>query len=215
VSYSRVSWALLFAAALLPFGAMPAPVFGETPPAPAKERAVLYEESAENSDGSSNTVGTVVWRIERVAAAPGQKPDIVVYADVDIPKKLTVRWSIQRTDDRELPSSHLIKVQFTEPAGSAHGVVINMPSVVLKADETGPEARLAGMSVKVAENFFLVGLTAADADRKRNIELLKQRPWVEVPVMFADAKRAFVLFDEGAEGKRVLAEAFDAWEGGK
>jgi hypothetical protein len=206
-----VSWALLFSASLLPFGAALHPVLGQSPAAPAKMRAVLYEDDAANPTGA---VGTVVWRTERIASAPGRKPEIIVHADIEIPQKLAIRWSIQRSDDRELPGSHLIKIQFTVAADSHHGSVINVPGVMMKTDAAVQGGPLKGISVKVADNFFLIGLSNIELDRKRNAELLQDRSWVDVPMMFGDAKRAVVTFEEGPEGKRALAEALAAWSGG-
>jgi hypothetical protein len=126
------SGALLFAASLLPLGGALHPALGQTPAAPAKARAVYYEDDSANPSGS---IGTAVWRTERVATAPGQKPDIIVHADIEIPQKLTIRWSIQRNDDKELPSSHLIKIQCTVLADLRDGPVINVPGLMVKAGE--------------------------------------------------------------------------------
>jgi hypothetical protein len=199
--------AVLFAASLLAFCAASGAVQAQTAPA----KAVLYEQDAANPNAATAATGTAVWRAEKVAG-PGGKPDVVVHADIDIPQKLTLKWSIERNNDKTMPASHLIKVQFTTPAGAHGGGVINVPSMMVKAAETTPGgAPLAGLMVKVTDNFFLIGLNNFDADKRRNVELLQQRPWVDVPVFFGDAKRGLVSFDEGAEGKRILAEALAAW----
>lgn len=202
------SWAcraILISAALLPLSAVVNPVLGQTP-APAK--AVLYENDPANPNGSA---GTVVWRTEQAPPAPGKKPEIVVHADVDIPHKLTVHLTIQRNDDREMPASHLIRIQFTVPAGSPRQSVLAVPALLVKANETSSEAHLDGLAVKVADNFFLIGLTSAEVEKKRNVEWLLQRPLVIVPLVFADRSQAVVVIDEGAEGKRILAAALAAW----
>jgi hypothetical protein len=68
---------------------------------PAGQRAVLYEENPNNPAGEMFT-GAVVWRVEQAASASGQKPDLVVHADIDIPHKLSMRWSLQRNGDKGL-----------------------------------------------------------------------------------------------------------------
>jgi len=40
---------------------------------------------------------------------------------------------------------------------------------------------LAGLAVKVTAGYFLIELSAADADKQRNLELLKGRPWIDIP----------------------------------
>ena len=92
--------------------------------------------------------------------------------------------------------------------------MINVPGVMVKAGEASQGAPLKGLSVKVADNFFLIGLSGVELDRKRNAELLQDRSWVDVGMMFGDTRRAVVTFDEGPEGKRALAEAMAAWGAG-
>jgi hypothetical protein len=207
---SPASWTILASASLLMLCTAAGPTLAQMLPA-AAGKAVLYEQDANNPQDGSSTVGTVVWRAERVAG-PGGKADIVVHADINIPKKLTLKWSIERNNDKEMPASHIIKVEFSIPPGAGHGDVIQVPAMMVKATETtAGGARLQGLAAKVKDNYFLIGLTNFEADRKRNIEVLQQRPWVDVPVFFSDARRGLISFDEGAEGKRILAEAFAAW----
>jgi hypothetical protein len=110
-----------------------------------------------------------------------------------------------------MPGSHLIKVEFSVLASTGHGSVASMAPPMLKADETTPGGRLVGLAAKVKDNYFLISLTTSEAERRHNVEMLQQRPWVDVPLLFSDTKRGLVSFDEGAEGKRILAEAFAAW----
>jgi hypothetical protein len=48
---------------------------------------------------------------------------------------------------------------------------------------------LAGLAVKVTDGFFLVGLSKVDADRTRNLQLLKERSWFDVPLFYANQRR--------------------------
>jgi hypothetical protein len=50
-------------------------------------------------------------------------------------------------------------------------------------------APLKGVSVKVIDLFFMVGLS--QQDRQVNMALLHERPWFDVPVVFSDHRRAF------------------------
>jgi hypothetical protein len=199
-------WTLLL---VLLCGAALDSAMGQSPP--VRSRAVLYEEDVTDPSGRMY-VGTVVWRTERVATAPGQKPDIVVHADIDIPQKIAARWSIQRSD---VPSvSHHINVQFITPDLS-HGSVASVPGILVKNEETARGSALAGAAVKVTDNFFLIGLTAVDIDRTRNIELIQQRSWVDIPLVYGDGVRALIAFEKGRDGTRAIADAFAAWEGGR
>ena len=71
---------------------------------------------------------------------------------------------------------------------------------------------LAGLAVKVTNGFFLIGLSAVEADRERNIQLLKERAWFDIPVVYANNRRAILALEKGTPGERVFADAFAAWK---
>jgi hypothetical protein len=71
---------------------------------------------------------------------------------------------------------------------------------------------LAGYSVKVTEGYFLLGLTATESDQQRNIALLKDRPWFDIPIVYNDGRRAILAVEKGIPGDRVFKGAFAAWK---
>jgi hypothetical protein len=82
------------------------------------QKVVLYEGNL-----GTQFVGSAVWRTERVAAGPGQQPDVVVRAEIEIPElKVQVRLSLRRNDDKQLPASHKLEIVFTVPPDFPHGV---------------------------------------------------------------------------------------------
>ena len=52
---------------------------------------------------------------------------------------------------------------------------------------------------------------SAQADVQRNIQLLKERAWFNVPVVYANGRRAIMAIEKGEPGERAFAEAFAAW----
>jgi len=58
--------------------------------------------------------------------------------------------------------------------------------------------------VKVTDGFFLVGLSNVDADRARNIQLLKERSWFDVPLVYTNQRRAIIAIEKGAPGDARL-----------
>jgi hypothetical protein len=70
---------------------------------------------------------------------------------------------------------------------------------------------LAGLAVKVTPGFYMIGLSNLDADRERNLQLLKERDWVDVPVIYSNNRRAILAMEKGTPGERVFADAFEAW----
>jgi hypothetical protein len=175
------------------------------------QKVVLYEEDQTNPNGTQ-FVGSAVWRTEQVAPGPGQKPDVVVRAEIEIPEqKVSVRMSLRRNDDKQLPASHTVEIVFTLPPDFPHGGISNIPGVLMKQGETTRGIPLNGVAVKVTTNFFLIGLSSVDADLQRNVQLLKERSWFDIPVVYGDGKRAIIAIEKGTPGERAFTEAFAAW----
>jgi hypothetical protein len=183
----------------------------QTAPAVA-QRVVLYEEDSNDPQGK-RYVGSVIWRTETVSPGPGLAPELAVRADVEIPERhITMTWSLRRNTDQALPASHTIEILFNLPADFPGGGIANVPGVLMKQSEQARGTPLAGLAVKVTNGFFLIGLSAVDADMQRNIQLLKERPWFDIPVVYTNGGRAILALEKGPPGDRAFADAFAAWE---
>ena len=117
------------------------------------------------------------------------------------------RWSLRRNDDKQLPASHLVEIAFTLPPDFPHRGISNIPGMLMKQGETVRGIPLRGLGVKVATNFFLIGLSSVDADMQRNIELLNEGSWFDIPVVYSDGKRAIIAIEKGTPGERAFADA--------
>jgi len=192
--------------------ANPNPNQDTQPAADVAQKVVLYEEDPEDPAGK-RYVGSAVWRTETVTRGANQPPDVVVRADITIPeRKMTMRWTLQRNADKTLPASHTVEVVFTLPQDFAHGGVQNVPGVLMKDSEQTRGMPLAGLAVKVTDGYFLIGLSAVDSEMQRNISLLKDRPWFDVPIVYNDGRRAILAVEKGTPGERAFAAAFAAWK---
>jgi hypothetical protein len=179
--------------------------------APVAQRVVLYDEDPADPKGKQ-FVGSVIWRTEQVKAAAGQKPDIAVRADIEIPdRKFKMTMSFRRNTDTSLPASHTAELTFILPPDFAGGGVGNVPGILMKSNEQARGTPLAGLAVKVTDGFFLVGLSNVDSDRQRNLQLLKERSWFDVPLVYVNQRRAIIAIEKGAPGERAFNDAFAAW----
>src|SRR5947208_16665402 len=80
----------------------------------------------------------------------------------------------------------------------------------MKSNEQARGTPLAGLAVKVTDGFFLVGLSNVDSDRARNLQLLKERSWFDVPLVYVSQGRAILAIEKGAPGERAFNDAFAA-----
>jgi hypothetical protein len=179
--------------------------------APVAQRVVLYDEDPGDPKGKQY-VGSVIWRTEPIKATGNQKPDVAVRADIDIPdRKFKMTMSFRRNTDSSLPASHTAELTFILPQDFTGGGVGNVPGILMKSNEQARGTPLAGLAVKVTDGFFLVGLSNVDADRTRNLQLLKERSWFDVPLVYVNQRRAIIAIEKGAPGERAFNDAFAAW----
>ncbi len=178
--------------------------------APVAQRVVLYDEDPSAPQGKQY-VGSVIWRTEAVKVPAGQPPDIGVRADIDIPeRKIKMSLSIRRNTDAWLPASHTAELTFVLPPDFGT-TIANVPGVLMKSNEQARGTPLAGLAVKVTDGFFLVGLSNVEADKARNLQLLKERSWFDIPLVYANQRRSIIAIEKGAPGERAFNEAFTAW----
>jgi hypothetical protein len=174
--------------------------------APVAQRVVLYDEDPAEPKGKQY-VGT-----EQIKASGGKPGDLAVRADIEIPeRKFKMSMSFRRNTDTSLPASHTAELTFVLPPDFAGGGVSNVPGILMKSNEQARGTPLAGLAVKVTDGFFLVGLSNVESDRARNIQLLKERSWFDVPLVYTNQRRAIIAIEKGSPGERAFNEAFAAW----
>ncbi len=179
------------------------------------QRAVLFEEDTANRDGRQ-FAGSAVWSAARERIAGGRPGnEMVLRAKVAIPDRaLGLQLAMRRNTDKTLPATHTVDLVFELPKNYAHGGIENVPGMLAKITETARGVPLAGLTVKVTSGYFLIGLSAVETESRRNIALLKERSWLDVPIVYTDRRRAILAIEKGPSGARAFAEAFAAWEGG-
>jgi hypothetical protein len=181
------------------------------PGAAVAQRVVLYEEDPTDPQGK-RYVGSAIWRTETISPGAGKSPELAVRADIEIPDlKLAMTWSLRRNTDQSLPATHTVEIMFRLPPNFPSGGISNVPGILMKQTEQTRGVALAGLAVKVTNGFFLIGLSATEADRERNVQLLKERSWLDIPVVYTNNRRAILALEKGTPGERAFADAFKAW----
>jgi len=177
--------------------------------ATVEQRVILYDEDENDSKGKKY-VGSAIWRTESIKASGNQKADVAVRADIEIPdRKLKMTMSFRRNTDSSLPASHTAELWFKLPQDFFGGGIGNVPGILMKSNEQARGTALSGIAVKVSDGFFLVGLS--DSDRAKNLQLLKERSWFDVLLVYTNQRRAIISFEKGAPGEIAFNDAFAAW----
>jgi len=59
---------------------------------------------------------------------------------------------------------------------------------------------------------FRDALSAVDPEMQSNVQLLKDRDWLDVAIVYNNGQRAILSMQKGPSGGRAFAEAFAAWK---
>jgi hypothetical protein len=174
------------------------------------QRAVLYEESATTATGNTFS-GHAIWRHH--VESTSEPPTVVLSIDVAIPQKsIVLQMSLKRAPEGGA-ISHFVEFQFTDSNQSLSDVVEDVLGILMKTDELSRGIELVGKIVKVQTGVFLMGLSGAETDVTRNLQLLKDRPWLDIPIVMKDRSRSILAIEKGTSGQVALDQTLAAWGG--
>ncbi len=178
-------------------------------PIGAGNRAVLFEENP-GTQQFTTINGTVSWRAETISPGENRPPELMVHADIEVPdRKLKVSFSMRRNPEASSSASHYVYVRFS--GDDSFGGIAQVPFLRMKPNESAQGAPLVAIAHRVMPGFFLLGLSAIDADRERNFAALKSQPWIDIAFVYENGRRSVIAFEKGPAGEKVLADAFAAW----
>jgi hypothetical protein len=178
------------------------------------QRAVLFEEDAADPNGRQ-FAGSVAWSAAREKAGGPESsgPEMVLRAKIAIPDRgMTLEWTMRRDPETLIWASHTVELIFDLPRDHAHGGVQSVPGMLMKNNQYARGEPIIGTPVKVKGGHFVIGLSAVEAERDRNLMLLKNRSWLDIPIVYTDGQRAILAVEKGRAGERAFAEAFAAWK---
>jgi hypothetical protein len=182
------------------------------PPIPVAHRAALLVEAPEEQSKVKTFLGTVVWRVDNVSNGPDKPLSTAVRAEIDIPEeKLQVAATIQKNFDGTLAASHTMKLLFAVPQDSPLGNIMQIGILQMRREGTPTEESLKGITVPIMVNSFLIELARGDAEAS-NLDLLRSREWLDVPMVLANGHIAKLAFEKGPSGQRALDDAMASWQ---
>ena len=178
------------------------------------QRAILYEE-ADESGADRRYQGGVTWTLTEEPVDGGEKTDTVLIAHVDIPERnVALDVKIRPNRDKSIPASYWIEVGFSLPDDFSGEGIANVPGLIMKTTEAARGDALTGASARVLDDLFWIALSQIEVESERNEKLLKERGWIDIPVMYKSNKRAIFTLEKGNPGDQLIEEAFAKWSAG-
>ena len=176
------------------------PADNALPPAATMQLgADLYEEDPKPT--GKLYIGSLHWHAEQVAGAAGEPPDLAARADIEIPElKLNVMVSIRSNSDATLRASPRFEIHFIVPSDFVHQGIDSIPGILMSG-----HIPLALSAVKLTDNRFELDLGRLGLDR--NLQLLKERTWFYIPLVYNDGGRALLSIAKDTLGERAFRDA--------
>jgi hypothetical protein len=177
------------------------------------QRAILYIEDPAVPQTPRAVNGRVFWRLDSESVGQGRPVETIVRATVEITEiGLTLDFTIRRNTDNAFPASHIIGMRFSSIGDPATEAVREVGVPQFKTEESERGAPLSAINSALGENLFVAALSNVPVEVTRNVDLILNRAWIDVPVRFASGKRGIITFEKGVSGGQTLADAFGRWQ---
>ncbi|WP_376985887.1 histidine kinase [Bosea sp. R86505] len=177
------------------------------------QRAILYIEDPAVPQTPRAVNGRVFWRLDSESVGQGRPVETIVRATVEITEiGLTLDFTIRRNTDNAFPASHIIGMRFSSIGDPATEAVREVGVPQFKTEESERGAPLSAINSALGENLFVAALSNVPVEVTRNVDLILNRSWIDVPVRFASGKRGIITFEKGVSGGQTLADAFGRWQ---
>jgi hypothetical protein len=106
-----------------------------------------------------------------------------------------------------------VEVLFQVPDNFHAKGIGNVPGLIMKTTEEARGDALAGASARVAQGLFWVALSDRTDEQARNETLLKERGWIDIPLLYENGKRAILTLEKGTPGEKSVNNVLAAWAG--
>jgi len=179
---------------------------------PVTYRAALLVQAPEEQNKVKTYFGTVIWRLDNVSNGPGEALGTAIHANIDIPEdKFQASMTLRKNIDASLSASHTMTIVFTIQPSTPTGAIKQIGVPQMRKEDSATGESLIGLPVPIMENSFLIGL-AKGSPEATNLELLKTRQWIDVPMLLADGRIAKLTFEKGVTGLRATEDAIASWQ---
>lgn len=174
------------------------------------QKAFLYEERLGQSAPTA-IAGNIVWT---ALTEPGEtaRPEPVIQGKLTVPGVgITALITFKRNTDNSLPASHLAEIVFSLPANFEGGAIETVERMAMKRTEQDRGDALVAVSAKVTDDTFLIAFNDFQDVIAHNIDLLRTRNWIDIPVTYRNGRRALLTLDKGVDGAKVFDTVIREW----
>lgn len=173
-------------------------------------RMFLYEEVLGQTVPTA-IEGSVSWSLQNEQDANG-KPSPTVQGQITIPGRgLSALITFKRNTDPSLPASHLVEIVFSVGAGFEGGAIDSVQRIAMKSTEQDRGNALIAVPAKITDDFHMIALNDFPDALKTNLELMRTRDWIDIPVSYRNGRRALLTLQKGADGKAAFDSALREW----
>lgn len=177
------------------------------------QRAILYVETPDNPQQPRALNGRVFWRLDSESAGQGRPVETIVRATVEIPEAgMNLDFTIRRNTDSAFPASHIIGLRFANSGGDQAQTIKEVGVPQFKTAEGERGAPLSAINSALGDNLFVAALSNVPVEVERNTDLILNRSWIDLPVLFTSGRRGIITFEKGVSGAQTLADAFGRWQ---
>jgi hypothetical protein len=176
----------------------------------APEKMFLYEERLGQASPAA-IVGAVTWSVVEEKGDDG-RPSPSVQGSISVPERgLTAMVTFKRNSDPSLPASHVVEIVFSVPPNFEGGSIDSVQRIAMKATEQDRGDPLIAVPAKITDDFHMVALNDFPDARKTNLDLLKNRSWIDIPVTYRNGRRALLTMAKGQTGTDAFNKAIQEW----
>lgn len=176
----------------------------------APQKMFLYEERL-GQTAPTAIEGTVTWSLQQ-ESSEGGKPEPTVQGQVSVPDRgLTALITVKRNTDPSLPASHLVELVFSLPADFEGGAIDSVQRIAMKQTEQDRGNALIAVPAKITDDFHMIALNDFPDARATNLELLRTRNWMDIPLTYRNGRRALLTMQKGADGIAAFDTAIREW----
>ncbi len=196
-------------------GATPAPATPSATtteaPAAAGEKMFLYEERI-GQTAPTAIEGSVSWSLQREPGQNGGPAEPVVQGRITVPGRgLTALVTVKRNNDSSLPASHLIEIVFAVPPDFEGGAIDSVLRIAMKQTEQDRGNALVAVPAKITDDFHMIALNDFPDAQRTNLELMRTRNWIDIPLAYRNGRRALLTLQKGPDGVKAFDEAIREW----